>query len=175
MKKKILLHTCCAPCLVGANQSIKNNFDVFWFNPNIFPKEEHDKRLKYLKYYCELISINIIIIDQYQEDNLSFSKLFFGLEKEPEGGKRCLKCFKYRLLKTAKYALENNYKYFATTLTVSPHKDSAKIHEIGRLISKNIGIKYLPLGEIDYKKSISECRELNIYRQKYCGCTFSNR
>ena len=175
MKKKFLLHTCCAPCLVGANQSIKDDFDIFWFNPTIFPKNEYDKRLKYLKYYAQLINKKFIAGDQYEDDNLSMEKLFSGLENEPEGGKRCLKCFKYRLLVTAKYALDNNYQYFSTTLTVSPHKDAAKINDLGRQISKQIGIKYQPLKNIDYKKSIIECRELNIYRQKYCGCTFSSK
>lgn len=173
MKKKFLLHACCAPCLVAANQIIKDDFDVFWFNPNIFPEEEHSKRLKYLRYYTLSINKKVIVNDHYKDDNLSMEKLFVGLESEPEGGKRCLKCFKYRLIIAAKYALENNYKYFSTTLVVSPYKNSVTINEIGRQISDKIGIKYLPLTETDYKKSIVECRNLNIYRQKYCGCRYS--
>lgn len=140
MKPTFLLHTCCAPCLTSVYEQLKDNFDitVFWFNPNIFPVEEYNKRLNELKRYCEIIKVPLIVGDKLPEDANSWDLLTKGLEKEIEGGKRCRICIKMRLLYTAKYAVENNFDMFATTLSVSPHKNTYLINNIGKEIEAKL-------------------------------------
>lgn len=178
-KPTLLLHSCCAPCLTAVYEQLKDDFEItiFWFNPNIFPIEEHGKRLDELKKYCDIIQRPLIIGDKMPEDANSWELLTRGLDKEVEGGERCKICMKMRLLYAGKYALENGFDLFATTLSVSPHKNTYMINNIGKEISSKIsGINFL---EHDfkkndgYKRSIEICKEFNIYRQNYCGCQYS--
>ena len=180
-KKKLLLHSCCAPCSSHVITYLKDYFDItiYYYNPNIEPKVEYEKRKKE---QIKLINIlkdegfKIDYIDCHYE-NEEFLKSSIGLEKEPEGGARCFKCFYLRLLKTAKKAKELNYDFFGTTLTVSPHKNTNKINEIGLSLEKEYNIKFLISDfkkEDGYKKSIMLSKKYNLYRQNYCGCHFAN-
>ena len=176
--KKIILQACCAPCSTYPIQKLKEEgYEpvVFFYNPNIFPFEEHEIRRNELKNYCKKLNIEYLEEKYENEVFLDFVK---GLEKEPEKGKRCTKCFYLRLDKTAQIAIKNNIEYFTTTLTVSPHKDSNQIFEVGRIIAEKYKINFL---EYNFKKqngfkiSRQIAKENNMYAQKYCGCQFSMR
>lgn len=146
---------------------------VFYYNPNILPKEEFIKRENALK---DVIShfegVRLIVPDQYESEYISYVK---GHKNDLEGGARCELCFTLRLEKTAEYlkAHSDDFDYFATTLTVSPHKNAPLINRIGNDAANKIGVKYL---SSDFKKrdgylrSTVLCREWGIYRQVYCGC-----
>lgn len=176
-KPKLLLHSCCGPCSTAVLSFLEPYFDitVLYYNPNIEPVEEYNLRkseqIKFIKNYNKP---NIKFLD-CDYDNESFKKATIGLEHELEGGARCPVCFKLRLEKTAKIARENNYTYFGTTLTVSPHKNSAQINQIGGLLESIYGVKYLYSDfkkKDGYKKSIILSKEYDLYRQDYCGCLF---
>ena len=176
-KPKLLLQVCCAPCFCGSIEYLTEHFDVtaFFYNPNIQPKEEFNLRLDALKQLIEHFpSVKLVVPEQDENEYLSFVE---GLEKEKEGGSRCTACFDLRLEITAQYMRDNDYDYFATTLTVSPHKNAKLINEIGNKLASKYNVKYL---ESDFKKkdgylrSIRLSKELDLYRQDYCGCSFSN-
>lgn len=139
-KPTLLLHSCCAPCLTAVYEQLKDEFEVtvFWFNPNIFPIEEYNKRLEELKKYCKIIKRPLIIGDKIPEDSNNWELLTRGLENEAEGGRRCRLCIKMRLLYSAKYAVENNFDKFATTLSVSPHKNTYMINNVGKEIEQSL-------------------------------------
>ena len=169
------MHSCCGPCSSACIERLSEFFDitVLYYNPNIEPIEEYIRRketqLQLLK------QLNIKYIDS-PYDNDKFRSLTKCLSCEPEGGKRCPVCFGLRLKYTAKIAKENNFDYFTTTLTVSPHKDSQLINKIGLQIGKNFGIQYL-LSDFKkrdgYKRSLELCKKYCLYRQNYCGCLYS--
>lgn len=170
-KKKLLIHACCGPCSTSVLELLNKYFliDVLYYNPNIYPEEEYKKRLNTLK----KVSKNII---SFSYDSDLFTNLVKGLETEKEGGLRCYKCIEARLRKTATYAKENGYDFFTTTLSVSPHKNSKMINEIGYKLEKEYNIKYLYSDfkkKEGYKRSITLSKDLNLYRQTYCGCKYS--
>ena len=176
--KKIILHACCAPCAsYPIKLLIKDNYKpvVFFYNPNIFPVEEYNIRKNELKNYCSKLEIDFIEGEYSKE---LFYKKIKGFEKEPEKGSRCSICFNLRLFEAAKKAKELNIDCFTTTLSVSPHKNSAQIFEEGRKIQQETGINFL---EYDFKKhdgfkiSRQIAKENNMYAQTYCGCEFSIR
>ena len=172
---KLLLHACCAPCSSYCIELLKNHFEitVFFYNPNMDTLEEYNKRAEEQKRFCALQGVNCVIENYNKQDFLSLVK---GLENEIEGGARCEKCFSLRLNKTAKRAKENGYDYFATTLTVSPLKNSDHINRIGFDAEKLVGAKYLPTDfkkRGGYLKSVELSKEFGLYRQNYCGCEFS--
>ncbi len=174
-KKKLLLHSCCAPCSTACIERLIDYFDItiFYYNPNIDTLEEFNLRATEQVRYSKSLGIDCIVADYDKQSFLSKAK---GLEKELEGGARCEKCFNLRLEKTALKCKELGYDYFATTLTVSPLKNAKLINEIGFNLEKSLGVKYLPS---DFKKqngylnSIRLSKENNLYRQNYCGCEFS--
>ena len=176
-KPKLLLHSCCAPCSTACIEKLKDYFDltIFYYNPNIDTFEEYQKRLSEQIKYCESLGIKVIG-EEYQKE--LFLSAVSGKEEEKEGGSRCEICFFLRLKETANKAKQENFEYFATTLTVSPLKNAPVINEIGQEIEKKIGVKYLPT---DFKKgggylrSIELSKENGLYRQNYCGCEFSKR
>lgn len=170
-KKKLLIHACCGPCSTSVLELLNKYFliDVLYYNPNIYPEEEYKKRLNELK----KVSKNVISLSY---DSNLFTDLVKGLETEKEGGLRCYKCIEARLRKTATYAKENGYDFFTTTLSVSPHKNSKMINEIGYKLEKEYNIKYLYSDfkkKEGYKRSITLSKDLNLYRQTYCGCKYS--
>ena len=179
-KKKLLLHSCCAPCSTAVLEKVTPYFDVtvFFFNPNITESEEYYLRLNEQKRFLKTAygdSVELI-------EGRYFSKEFFymveGYEKEPEGGARCALCFDNRLQETAKLAKQNGFDYFCSTLSISPLKSTEKLNEIGEELAIKYGVKHLPN---DFKKrggylaSIALSKEHGLYRQNYCGCSFSKR
>ena len=175
-KPKLLLHSCCAPCSSSVLARVCENFDVtiFYYNPNIYPKEEFEKRLQNQKIVIENNLGVKLVSPNY--DEVEYLEKVKGLEAEKEGGKRCDVCFYLRLKQTAIFAKENGFDFFGTTLTVSSHKNAEHINKIGEEIEKEVGIPFLysDFKKHDgYKRSIILSREMNLYRQNYCGCRFS--
>ena len=174
-KKKLFLHSCCAPCSSTCIERLKDHFDitVYYYNPNIDSEYEYQKRAEEQKRLCQEFGVNCVVEDKNSAD---FYNAVKGAEKALEGGARCFICYELRLGKTAKEGAELGYDYFATTLTLSPLKNEQKLNEIGLSLQDKYGIKYLPS---DFKKgggylrSIQLSREFDLYRQNYCGCEFS--
>ncbi len=179
--KKILLHSCCAPCSSHVITYLAPFFDItiLYYNPNISPYDEYLKRKEeQIKLIKCLKSPNKIDYIDCDYDNDLYEKAIKGYEKCPERGARCSICFKLRLEKTAELAKKNNYDYFCTTLTVSPYKNTTLINEIGIDLSKKYHINWLPSDfkkNDGYKKSIELSKKYNLYRQNYCGCKYSKK
>lgn len=176
-KPKLLLHVCCAPCSSHCLEVLEPFFDitVYYYNPNIAPFEEYQKRLSEEKRFLKEAHPNVKIVEA-EYDNQKFEELVKGLEDLPEGGERCKKCYKLRLEKTADFAKQNGFDYFTTTLTVSPYKHSATLNQIGGEVAERFGIKYLFSDfkkENGYQNSIEISKKYNLYRQDYCGCVYS--
>jgi len=178
---RLLLHTCCAPCSSRCIEYLSNYFDitVLYYNPNISPVEEYIKRkeeqIRFLNEFNSKNKLDILDIEYNYQD---FLNIVDGLENEKEGGKRCFNCYRLRLEKTAKVALENNYDFFGTTLTVSPYKNSQILNKIGEELENKYNIKYLFSDfkkKEGYKRSIELSKEYNLYRQDYCGCVYSKK
>ncbi len=180
IKPTLLLHACCAPCSSAVLEYLYQHFNItlFFYNPNISPESEFNYRLKELKRLIIEMSLNDIEIVVLDYDNTEFENLAKGLEHLPEGDKRCKKCYRLRLVKTAEYAKENGFDYFTTTLSVSPYKNAQLLNEIGGELEKEFGIKYLHSDfkkKEGYKRSCELSREYNLYRQNYCGCIYSKQ
>ena len=175
-KPTLLLQVCCAPCFCGSIDYLTEHFDVtaFFYNPNIQPKEEFNLRLDALKQLIEQYpSVKLVVPEQDEDEYLALTK---GLENEKEGGSRCTACFDLRLEKTAQYMRENDYDYFATTLTVSPHKNAEVINNIGLQLQQKYDVKFLVSDfkkKEGYKQSIQLSKQYGLYRQEYCGCEFA--
>ncbi|MCX8092977.1 MAG: epoxyqueuosine reductase QueH [Candidatus Goldbacteria bacterium] len=177
--KKILLNVCCAP---DATHSInvlqEEGFHVitYFYNPNIHPEDEYKKRfLDMIKLVKEM---NIENITDVPYDLEEWKKRCDKYASEKEGGLRCAECFKLRLKKTAEKAKELGIEIFATTLTISPHKNAELINNLGREIADKLGIKYYESNfkkKDGFKKSIELSKKYNLYRQNYCGCVYSQR
>jgi len=178
---RLLLHACCAPCLSSVLERLGERFDVtvLYYNPNIYPREEYEKRLdelyKLLRLQKTGNAVRLLCGEYRPED---YYNIIGGLEKEPEGGGRCRLCFELRLGETATLAREGGYDYFTTTLTVSPHKNAELINSIGGAMSEKYGVPYLfsDFKKRDgYRRSIELSNIYGLYRQNYCGCEFSKR
>lgn len=176
--KTVLLHTCCAPCMSYSIEKLEQDgYDVivYFYNPNIHPKSEYNKRRDELAKYCELKGYNLIIDEG---DVPKWYELTDDLKDEPEGGKRCSVCFDMRLKKTAEVAKNKVFDYFCTALTISPHKNSKVINAIGNKISKEYGVEFLEENfkkQDGFKKSLVISKEHDMFRQMYCGCEYSIR
>ncbi len=169
---KILLHTCCAPCTTYVFKKLsEEGFKTtgFFYNPNIHPYTEYEKRLMTMKLYSLATNFDVKYLDIYDIEN--YFRIIYG-----KGDKRCLYCYMLRLHKVATYAKKNGYSTFTTTLLVSPYQKHDWVKQAGRLVSKKIDI---PFFYEDFRKGYKESRELaremNLYRQQYCGCIFSER
>lgn len=179
-KPTLLLHACCAPCTSAVLEYLDKYFAVtlFFYNPNIAPESEFDFRLEELKrLVVEMKLQNIkIVVPAY---NLKeFEDMAEGLHDIPEGGMRCKKCYRLRLLAAVEYAAENHFDYVTTTLSVSPHKNADWLNEIGMELAESCGAKYLCSDfkkKEGYKRSIELSRQYNLYRQNYCGCIYSKK
>lgn len=175
--KKLLLHSCCAPCSTAVIERLINDYNItiYYYNPNIDSSVEFYHRLEEEKRYCKEKNIDVIE-DGYDENQ--FLSQVKGLENEKEGGARCPVCFKLRLKKTAEKAKELGFDIFTTTLSVSPYKNAEILNEIGKTVANEVGIEYLEANfkkKDGYKRSIELSRQYNLYRQNYCGCKFSKR
>lgn len=178
-RPKLLLHSCCGPCSSSVLELLVKYFDidVLYYNPNIFPEEEFIKRKNEQEKLLKKLDKNIKFIEGTYDYDLYKSNIN-GLEEEKEGGLRCKKCINLRMEETAKYAKENGYDYFTTTLSVSPHKNSKMINEIGYSLEKKYNMPYIYSDfkkKDGYKRSIILSKEYDLYRQDYCGCQYSLR
>ena len=173
----LLLHCCCGPCATAVVERILPFVKptLYYYNPNTQPKEEYDKRLIELEKVAKNYGLKVIAEPYNDSEFLSVVK---GYENEKEGGARCPLCFELRLQKTAQFAKTAGYVAFATTLTVSPHKNAKLINEIGEKIAIAQGVTWIPS---DWKKrngyfrSVELSTLLSLYRQDWCGCDFSRR
>ncbi len=176
-KPTLLLHACCGVCSSSVLERLNPFFDItiLYYNPNIYPSEEYEKRLNVQKELIEKMNLNVKLLEiGYNEKD--FYKIAKGLENEKEGGERCTKCFYLRLKKTAQLAKEKNFDYFTTTLSVSPYKDSQKLNKIGEVLAKEHNINYLYSDfkkKDGYKRSNELAKMYKLYRQNYCGCEYS--
>ena len=177
--KKLLLHSCCAPCSSYCLDILKNNFDItiFFYNPNIFSESEYEKRLFEQKRLIKEMNLDIdIICPKYCERD--FLESIQGYENQVERGKRCHKCYYLRLKETAKLAQDKNFDYFTTTLSISPLKNADWINSIGLEMQELYNTNFL---ESDFKKnggyqkSVQLSKKHNLYRQSFCGCRFSKK
>lgn len=177
----LFLHSCCAPCSTYVIEYLSNYFyiTVFYYNPNIDEYNEYHKRsLEQQKLIANMdVKYPVKFIEgEYDVDR--FKKMSKGLENEPEGGKRCLACYAIRLGKTAQHAQSHGFDYFATTLTISPLKNTEKLNEIGKALEVSPGPIYLSSDfkkKNGYKRSTQLSKEHDLYRQDYCGCSYSKR
>jgi len=175
----LLLHVCCAPCSSVCLKRLGDYFKitVFYYNPNITDKDEYFKRLNELKRFIKEFEVKyeINLIEGKYEPEIFFS-MAKGMEEVPERGNRCFLCYQLRLLETLKTAETNDFDYFATTLTVSPYKNSNWLNQIGEELASNSKVKFLYSDfkkHNGYKESIELSKEYNLYRQNYCGCIYS--
>ncbi|MBQ7202823.1 MAG: epoxyqueuosine reductase QueH [Eubacterium sp.] len=176
---KLLLHSCCAPCSSYTLEYLSEYFDitVLYYNPNISPKEEFEKRFNEQQRLINSMPFkNSVKLICGEYDYSEFEQIAKGLEDVPEGGERCFRCYALRLEKTAQLASEKDFDYFCTTLSISPLKNSQKINQIGMKIAEKYGVKWLPSDfkkKEGYKRSIELSREYDLYRQNFCGCIYS--
>ena len=186
IRPKLLLHACCGPCSSYVMEYLASHFDItiYYYNPNIFPPAEYERRLQELKDFLprfppavmnkiKLVQEHYNPEEFYQATNARNEP---NLQTEAERGERCRRCYELRLAKAYEYASNNNFDYFTTTLSISPHKDSKMINQIGSHLEENGKILFL---HSDFKKknaylrSLELSREYNLYRQDYCGCVYS--
>ena len=178
-RPSVLLHSCCGPCSTAVLEYLTEHFNVtlLWYNPNLYPESEYEKRFSAQLEVIERMGfkdrVPVIRLEYTPEDYVSAVR---GLEDEPEGGARCRECFRIRLKKCAETAGKLNFDYFCTTLTVSRHKNAVVINSVAEEEAELAGVRWLPS---DFKKNNGENRsveiseELGIYRQLYCGCEYS--
>jgi len=172
----LLLHSCCGPCSSYVLEYLTQYFEVYlsYYNPNIQPRSEYDKRLENQKLVLE--HIPGVTLAECGYDGEAYNAAVAGLESEPEGGARCTECFRLRLDFAAREAARLECEYCCTTLSVSPHKDAQRINALGYEICAKYGVKWLP-GDFKkrngYKRSIELSNEYGLYRQDYCGCLYS--
>ena len=174
-KKKLLLHVCCAPDATVVLERLSPQFEItiFFYNPNIHPAKEYSLRLLEMETLAKALKFPLLQAD-YDAD--TWFELTKGMEKIPEGGKRCTVCFEMRLRKAAEIARKHGFDLFTTVLSVSPHKNAKLINQIGTEIANKFGLKFM---EANFKKqngffrSLELSRQYNLYRQDYCGCVYS--
>jgi len=168
---KVLIHTCCAPCLTYPLEKLrsdKSDVSSFFYNPNIHPYLEYKRRRDCAGQYCEVLGVEFI------EGNYEMERYFRDIAYKEN--MRCSICYSLRLIETAKYAKKGNYDAFTTTMLVSPYQKHDLIDEIGRSIGTEYGIQFLYQDfRKGWKDAISISRENNLYRQKYCGCVYSEK
>ena len=174
-KKSLLLHSCCAPCSSYVLEYLSDFFDIsiLFYNPNIYPQAEFEKRLGEEKRLVATAfpDVEIITLEYNENEYLQAVK---GYEDLGENSARCYKCYEFRMKRAAELAVK--YDYFTTTLSISPYKHADWINELGYRIEAQTGTKYLPADfkkKGGYQRSIELCKVYNIYRQDYCGCRFS--
>lgn len=175
----LLLHSCCAPCSSYVLECLSKHFriTVFYYNPNIEPFEEYQKRASEQRRFLSTFeSVNSVEFAEGCYDEAAFKAISAGREQEKEGGSRCFLCYELRLRKTAGLAKANKFDYFTTTLSVSPHKNALVLNEIGARLSEEYGVPYLYADfkkKNGYQRSIELSRQFGLYRQNYCGCIYS--
>jgi hypothetical protein len=171
--RRMVLHTCCAPCgTASAHRLLDRGFEVilFFSNSNIATRDEYERRLESARKLADVLDLSLKVDTYDHQDWLDWIK---GLEKEPEKGRRCERCFAYSLRRTAAFTRRIGFPYFTTTLTISPHKISRMIFDVG---GKFPSFRAFDFKKQDgFKQSLAYSREYALYRQNYCGCEFSRR
>lgn len=174
--KKILLHACCGICSaypISLLQDMGYSVVVYFYNPNIYPESEYKKRLETEKTLCDYFNCELIVGDYEPEVFYEFVK---GFENEPEKGLRCDKCFYLRLSNAAKMAKYLGINEFTTSMVISPHKNYEKLTLIGKKIAFEEGLIYNSTNfrkQDGFLKTNQISKDLNSYRQNYCGCKFA--
>ena len=175
----LLLHSCCAPCSSYVLEYLSNYFGitVFYYNPNIYPDEEYEMRVReqqrFIRAFPAKHPIDFI---EGAYDKERFYEMARGLEAVPEGGQRCFQCYELRLREAGELAKARDFDYFTTTLSISPMKNAEKLNEIGLRLAEELGVSYLCSDfkkRNGYKRSTELSREYGMYRQDYCGCVYS--
>ena len=178
-KPRLLLQSCCGPCSSYVLEYLTRYFrvTVLYYNPNIQPRDEYDRRLYWQQELIRRLPtpepVELLACDY---DGQRYIDAVRGLEREPEGGARCTVCFRLRLEETARQARAHGFDFFGTTLTVSPHKDAQRLNAIGVELAQRYGVRWLPSGfkkREGYKRSIELSKQYGLYRQEYCGCLYS--
>lgn len=178
---RLLLHSCCAPCSSYTLEYLSDYFDitVYYYNPNISPEDEFDKRFREQQRLIEALPTkHPVRLVRGAYCAADFEAIAKGLEAVPEGGERCFRCYRLRLEHTARLAKENGFDYFCTTLSISPLKNAQKINEIGEALGAQYGVAWLPSDfkkHEGYKRSIELSRTYRLYRQNFCGCRYSRK
>jgi len=178
---RLFLHSCCAPCSSYVLEYLSRYFEitVFFYNPNISPSEEYEKRVEEIRRMIgEMEFVHPVKLVEGEYDPQVFFQMAKGMEHIPEGGERCFGCYRLRMEEAARLAKEGNYDYFTTTLSISPLKNAQKINEIGEELAEIYQVSHLPSDfkkKNGYKRSIELSGEYELYRQDYCGCVFSKR
>lgn len=178
-KYKLLLHVCCAPCSSYCLEYLTRYFDVtvYFSNSNIDDCVEYEKRREEEKRLLGQMCPQVSFVEG-KYDPEYYHELVKGHEDDPERGERCAICFAMRLGESAKYASENGYDYYTTSLSISPLKDEQKLCEIGEKAAEKYNVKYLPSDfkkKGGYQRSIELSKEYGLYRQDYCGCSYSRK
>ena len=178
---RLMLHSCCAPCSSYTLEYLSQYFEitVFYFNPNISPKEEFEKRFEEQKRLIEALPAkNKISLIKGEYNPEEFYRIAKGLENAKEGYERCFKCYRLRLEKAAEIAAQQGFDFFCTTLSISPLKNAQKINEIGFEVGEKYGVSWLPSDfkkKEGYKRSIELSKKYDLYRQNFCGCVYSKK
>ncbi len=180
-RPRVLLHSCCGPCSSAVLEYLTRYFDVtlLWFNPNLYPEAEFEKRLRTQRELVEKMGLadTVAILAEPWRSGEYYAAVP-GLEDEPEGGERCTVCFRLSLEETAKLAKRGGFDYFCTTLSLSRYKDAVRINALGEELGAAYGVAWLPS---DFKKEGREqrstqlARQYGLYQQRYCGCEYSLR
>lgn len=174
---KLLLHSCCAPCASAIMELLlahNINYTVLFYNPNIQPTEEYQRRKNENLRFAHKYQIPFVDLDQ---DRAQWLQATAPLAAEPEGGKRCTVCFQFRLKQAALYCAQHNFTVFTSSLGISRHKDPAVINQCG--IEAAAAYPALTYWTYDWRTACSPqvmaelSKRENFYRQKYCGCVFS--
>ena len=178
---KLMLHACCACCLSYVLEYLSEHFEIYvlYYNPNITERNEYEYRKSEVeRLILEMpLKRKVTVVDCEYDPNMYLQNIA-GMENEPERGSRCSVCFEMRLKKTAEIAQQYGCDYFATTLTISPLKNSSIINSIGEQLESDFSVSYLGSDfkkKNGYKRSIELSKQYNLYRQNYCGCVFSKR
>ena len=176
---RLLLHACCAPCSSAVLEYLSQYFFItlLYYNPNIAPYEEYEKREAELRRLVSQMHFpHPVELLPCSYDGQAFAEAVRGLEGEPEGGRRCEACFHLRLEYAAKEAARLHFDYYTTTLTISPMKNARLLNQLGEELGEKYGVAHLPSDfkkKDGYKRSIELSKEYGLYRQDYCGCAFS--
>lgn len=176
-KPRILLHVCCGPCATAVYERLLPEYEttLYWYNPNIEPAEEYALRLESALKLAAELGLEMPVEEGGQDEFLTLTK---GLEQEPEGGERCLRCYEMRLRRAMLCARKRAITQVTTTLSISPHKSAAAINAVGERLATEFGLHWLAA---DFKagggfsRSVELSKQYGLYRQKYCGCRYSQR
>lgn len=167
---RLLLHTCCGPCATYTVKSLRSEGiepTAFWYNPNVHPFTEHEHRLEALKAFAHGAGLALMVPEGY--DMLAYFRAVVGHEE-----KRCPDCYRLRLRRTAMIALEKGFSMFSTTLLISPYQQHQRVLEIGQEVGEEVGVEFYYRDlRAGFRESRQMARDLNLYRQKYCGCVYS--